>query len=275
VTTEMKITAIAPWFGAARMIAKHVGKALKGCNWVAVPFAGGMPELAQIPARTIMVSDLHRHVINLARVASHADAGPILYRRCRRKMFDPSELAQAQAWCKLNHPTPEVSDIDAAEKYFVACWMGRSAKSGIDDEFNGGLSFRWNSNGGDSVVRYRNAVQSLLAFRRIAARCQFTVMDAFMVLDRCEDRQGHGIYADAPWPDDGDRYKHPFTEADQRRLAEALGRFQHTRIVIRYGDHPLIRELYPVSRWNWQLIEGRTQGNNAKAEVLITRKDSK
>ena len=219
-----------------------------------------------------MVSDLHRHVINLARVAAHPDAGPILYRRCRRKMFDPSELAQAQAWCKLNFPTPEVSDVDAAEKYFVACWMGRSHKSGKDDEFNGGLSFRWNSNGGDSVVRYRNATASLLAFRRIAARCQFTVANAFDVIERCEDTVGHGIYSDAPWPDDGDRYKHPFTEADQRRLAEALSRFTKTRIVIRYGDHPLIRELYPETGWRWQLIEGRTQANNAKAELLITRK---
>lgn len=266
----MTITAIAPWFGAARMIAKHVGKAMRGCNWVCVPFAGGMPELAQIPARTIMVSDLHRHVINLATVAAHPDAGPILYRRLRRSLFHPDNLSAAQEWCKRNHPHGEGPDLAAAEKYFIASWMGRSHKSGIDDEFNGGVALRWNSNGGDSVVRFRNAAHSLLAFRRIAARCQFTVADAFTVIDRCEDKLGHGIYTDAPWPDDGDRYKHAFKEADQRRLAASLGRFTKTRIVIRYGDHPLIRELYPAARWHWQEIDGRTQGNNAKAEVLIT-----
>lgn len=157
-------------------------------------------------------------------------------------------------------------------QYFVACWMGRSHKSGMDDEFNGGLSFRWNSNGGDSVVRYRNAAHSMLSFRRIAARCQFSVADAFTVIDRCEDKLGHGIYCDAPWPEDGDRYRHSFSEDHQRRLAASLSRFTETRVVIRYGDHELIRELYPESRWNWQMIEGRTQANSAKAEVLITRK---
>lgn len=32
--------------------------------------------------------------------------------------------------------------------------------------------------------------------------------------------------------------------------------------------------LYPSERWDWREIEGRTSGNNKKAEVLITRRQT-
>jgi len=69
------ITALAPWFGSNRTLAENVGTALAGCQWVGVPFAGGMCELLQIKARSLLVSDLHRHVLNLAAVAAdpHSD----------------------------------------------------------------------------------------------------------------------------------------------------------------------------------------------------------
>lgn len=127
--SEATITAIAPWFGCARKVAEKIGKLMRGCNWVCVPFAGGMPELAHIPARTIMVSDLHRHVINLAQVAAHPDAGPLLYRRLKRMIFHPDVLAAAQAWCKQNHPHGEGPDLDAAEKYFGNDILGSSAEN--------------------------------------------------------------------------------------------------------------------------------------------------
>lgn len=95
-------------------------------------------------------------------------------------------------------------------------------------------------------------------------------MDAYAFLDKCRDEEGIGLYIDAPWPDDGDKYRHKFTNDDQRRLATKLSAFEKTRVVIRYGDHPLIRELYPEGlRWTWRLIAGRTQTNAPKREVLI------
>ena len=45
-----KTKALAGWFGGARLIAEHVGEALRGCKWVGVPFAGGMSELLHIQA---------------------------------------------------------------------------------------------------------------------------------------------------------------------------------------------------------------------------------
>jgi hypothetical protein len=62
------VTSIAPWFGSNRTLAENVGKLLRGCSWVGVPFAGGMSELLHITAPSVLVSDLHTHVLNLAAV---------------------------------------------------------------------------------------------------------------------------------------------------------------------------------------------------------------
>lgn len=264
--SEMAVRAMASWFGANRMNAPAVGQELRGCKWVGVPFAGSMAELSEIGASSIVVSDLHRHVVNLASVVAtqRREMVDVL----RRLPFHPDVLAAAKEFCKANEPNG-LNDIAAATQYFICVWMGRSHRAGTVEEFNGGLSRRWNANGGDSNVRYRSAVRSLAAWERIMRRCSFDVMDCFEFLDCCKDVEGHGIYCDAPWPDLGKKYKHKFTEADQRKLATRLRQFTKARVVVRFGDHPLIRELYPAPHWTWRMLSSRTQANTDKAEALI------
>lgn len=267
----MDVTALVPYFGCARMVAEKIGELLSGCSWVGIPFAGGMPELAYIDARSIAVNDLHWHVINLASVVADDKLRPKMFRWLRGQAFGPPVLEEAQSYCIQVEPAA-LGDLEAAKQYFASQWMGRSAQAGTDDEFKGGISTRWTDTGGDSNTRYRSAIRSLATFGRIMRRCNFTCMDAFDFLGKCKDRRGHAIYADCPWPKDGDPYRHKFTESDHRKLAGVLSSFRETRVVIRYGDHPLIRELYPEHKWRWQAIEGRTSGNKAKAEVLIVNR---
>ena len=100
-------------------------------------------------------------------------------------------------------------------------------------------------------------------------------MDVFEFLDRANDHDGNGLYLDPPFPGPGDKYKHQFSESQHRRLAAKLAEFKNARIVCRFYDHPLIRELYPESRWTWRRLKGRDQANNAeKAEVLIINGES-
>jgi len=269
------ITALAPWFGAARLISRHVGDELAGCRWVGVPFAGGMTELLYIDAPTIVVSDIHRHVINLARCVQDERLRPDLIRRLARLPFHPDCLSEAQERCKLweSSPSSERPCLSAATDYFVCCWMGRSGKAGIDDEFNGGLSIRWNANGGDSNTRYRSAIRSLVHWGRVMRRCNFSVMDCFDFIDRCEDADGHAIYCDPPFPEAGRRYRHNAGDTAEvewhTRLWIKLARFFRTRVVCRFYDHPLIRELYPEPEWKWRRLKGRKQSNAEAPEVLV------
>jgi len=139
-----------------------------------------------------------------------------------------------------------------AAQFFIACWMNRSAKAGTDDEFNGQLPLRWSATGGDSNTRYRSAIESLEAWSAIMRRCNFSTLDVFEFLDKCQDKAGHGIYCDPPFPKAGGGYKHKFGELQHRALALNLRLFQETRVVCRFYDHALIRELYPESLWTWK-----------------------
>ena len=78
--TDMTTTALVGWYGAARMIAESVGRALDGCSHVTIPFMGGLSEVPWIGARSIVAADLHRHLVNLApgrrRSSPRAEAVP-------------------------------------------------------------------------------------------------------------------------------------------------------------------------------------------------------
>ncbi len=271
-TATRPITTLVPWYGGNRRLAGEVGRELAGCSWIGVPFAGGMPELRHLRALTIVVADLHRHVINLARVLQHERAGVRLIRELRRECFHADTLARAQAAAALYaapaDPT-EPPDYGAAKAYFLSQWMGRSGRGGTDTELRGKLPVRWNAAGGDSCTRYRTAVESLRTWREVMARCNFLVSDVFDFLERVKDQAGHGIYLDPPFPGVGDEYSHQFDAASHRRLATVLGRFGSTRIVCRFYDAPLVRELYPAP-WFWRSITGGIdQHGQAKPEVLL------
>jgi hypothetical protein len=263
----MKITALAPWFGSNRLLAHNVGALLAGCEWVGVPFAGGMCEVPHITARTVLVNDLHRGIINLAYcVREHWLRKPLLA-KLRDTIFHPDTLAEAQRL----YAEDDAPRVVKAWAFFVICWMTRSGTAGTEQETTGGLALRWTAGGGDSAVRFRSAVRSIAEWHRVFQRCTFSTMDVFDFLDKVKDHPRHGLYLDPPFPGPGENYRHTFTDAQQHQLAARLSGFLTTRVVVRYYDHPLIRDLYPEREWAWHRPEGgRTQANKAAPEVLLT-----
>lgn len=269
----MKTTALAPWFGSNRLCAHQAGELLAGCEWVGVGFAGGMCELAHIKARTLMVNDLHRHVINLARVV--ADQREELQQRLDATPFHPDELTAAQGRCAAIEAAglAPADRLAWAADYFVCSWMARNGLAGTAREFKSGLSSRWNAGGGDSATRFRSAAESLTEWQAVMRRCIFTTLDVFDFLARVKDEPRHGLYLDPPFPGPGDSYKHAFPEASQRLLAARLADLHACRVVVRYYDHPLVRELYPENRWTWHRPEGgKTQTNKSAPEVLLVNR---
>lgn len=286
----MKTTALASWFGSNRMLAENVGRLLGNCSWVGVPFAGGMSELPHIRANVMLVSDAHRHVINLARVVR--DRREELQRRLADLSFHPDELKRAQEQCRAKEEAEyhlaTIDDRDIltatarlewAEDYFVTSWMARADSGGTTGEFSGSMSIRWKSGGGDSAVRYRSAVESLTAWQAVMRKCTFVVSDAFEFLDQAVERDiaANGLYLDPPFPQAGRGYKFN-CGADERaeliwhtRLRDSVERFQNARVVLRFYDVPLIRELYQEPAWKWNLLTGRKLTNGAAPEVLIVR----
>lgn len=279
---NMKTRTLAGWFGGNRLLAESVGVQLGKLEWCGVPFCGGCPELPYIRTRAGVASDLHRHIINLARCITSQETFEQLLSLVDSKLFHPDDMAAAKTRCKIREETtslffevaPTASTLSSPDPewgadYFAATWMGRGGHAGKKTEFGQSLATRWTAGGGDSAIRYRSAVDSLIAWREVLKRWSFETRDVFDFLDRVKDEPGIGIYCDAPWPDAGHEYKHDFDDHKQERLAARLLAFKHARIVIRFGDHPLIQHLYPESRWTWMRQTSRSQANSDVDETLI------
>lgn len=257
------------------MLGHEVGKHLKDCSFVAVAFAGGMSELAHIPARSILVNDLHRHVLNLAQVVrdQHAELVALL----EAEPFHPDVLASAQERCRHREGVTGIAmplngDLHWARDYFICSWMARNGKAGTKSEFDTGMSLRYEAGGGDSAKRFRSATEALKDWSKIMSRCTFTTDDVFAMLDKIADKEGVGVYADPPFPKHGDSYKFGFTEAQHQQLALRLAQYEKATVVCRFFDVPLIRKLYSEQRWTWHLLEGRNAANNATPEVLLVNR---
>jgi DNA adenine methylase len=278
-----KVTALSPWFGSNRMLAKKAAEMMGQRKWIGVPFAGGMAELREMHAPTMLVSDIHRHVINLAAVVK--DHREILEREIRPLLFHPDNLLAAQQRCKAREARPEFyhpgtlgmqEAIQWAADFFVCCWQARSSTAGTKREFDAGLATRWEGGGGDSAKRYQSAIDGLTIWERLFKVCTFVCLDIFDFLPQAHkrDRPEHGIYLDPTFPDTGDGYKYVLTAAQHERMAIELRAFERTRIVLRFYDHPLVRDLYREDHgWTWNRIEGgRDQANNSDTpELLLTR----
>ena len=306
----MPVTQLADRFGSNRKHAPEPGRLLRGCKVVNVPFVGGFCEVPFfVPvtfngepthgsANIVNVNDLDRAMMNLGRIVR--DRREQLQAALDATLFHPDELAQAQDACRqfemlaMTDQQPDCKSEEAfdwAYCFFICSWMTRGGSGGTKGEFNLGMSVRYKSTGGDSVVRFRNATEALTEWQNVMRLCTFNVMDAFDFIAECRkrDHAESGIYADPPWIADGKNYKHgafddlvnwsddpgaklPFERITRHEaMARMLASFQYTRIVVRYGDCEELRRIYPEPLWTWHRIESKTQAGSAKAEVLLTR----
>lgn len=270
-----KIQTLLPFYGGNRTSAEFVAGLLQDCRWIGVPFCGGMPELLHLQAGTILVSDLHLWVINLARAVQ--DDPESLLTMLNGLAVHETELSQAQDWCRQQEPMVRQAVeagqyyLTAAAKYFICQWMGRSGKAGTKGEFTGKLPVRMTSSGGGTGKRYRTAVESLSQWQDVMRRCEFVCWDVFEFLDKVVDQDQHGLYLDAPWPDAGAQYRHSVDdETFHRKLRDRLLEFRKCRIVVRYGSHPVTNQLYQDGEWTVMHRECRTQ-HDAKSEVYYYR----
>jgi len=243
------IGAIAPWAGSKRTLAPLVVQELGRHRCYHEPFCGGMAVLLAKPeCHMEVVNDMHGDLTNLARVIQDPRLGPLLYRRLRRVLFAEPIFDEAVAWMKGrpdNSCLPAGSPLDAerAFRFFIVSWMARNGLAGTP-ECNRNFCLRFTYGGGNPAVRFARAVESIPAWRRRLRRVAIYRMDAFDLIDRIADEPGTAIYCDPPYVAKGFRYRHDFLGADHGRLAEALGRFRRTRVVVSYYDEPVIRDLY-------------------------------
>lgn len=285
IESEMKIGALAPWFGSKRTLAPVIVQELGKHRAYWEPMCASMAVLFGKPeSRIETVNDLHGDVINLARVVSCPTLGPKLYRQLRRLPCSDDILASCDAVTRDGDYATDQVSIDRARAFFVASWQGRNGEVGLAKSERGRtLAIRWTPNGGDPATRFESAVLSIPAWRRRLRNVTILRRDAFTVLEKIGDDAGTCIYCDPPYLIKSDRYLHDFNDGfmqqanDHERLAVALARFKKARVVVSYYAHPALVVMYP--KWtvrpvhqakNLAAMWKRDEGNATVApEVLL------
>jgi DNA adenine methylase len=245
-TDSMKIKALAPWFGGKRTLAPEIVAEIGdhaawwelGCGSMAVTFA-------KEPASMETAIDLHGDLTNLAFVLQQRELAEQLYDRLYRTLVSREASARSQAIICEN-PAPQgddTPDVDRAYHYMIVSWIGRNGAAGTN-HYNTGFCVRYTKNGGAPATRFASAVESIPGWHVRLKGVTILRADLFEVVGRIEDSPGVVIYVDPPYVKKGARYLHDFEADDHPRLAKLLGRFEQTRVIVSYYDHPVVRELY-------------------------------
>lgn len=268
----MKVKAIAPWFGAKRNLAAEIIAELGKHRVYWEPFCGSMAVLLnKEPCVMETVNDLHRDLINLARVVQHDTEGPRLFDRLSRTAKHEGLFADASqtiAECEAAEFDPE-----RAYHFCIVAWLGRDGLVGTGRD--GHFSVRYTAKVWSAAKQWRSVIESIpdwwLRLQNVTILCR----DAFDLLERIEDKAGTAIYVDPPYIKKGNTYLHDFgmtskrsQDADaaieeHRKLAEVLQRFEKSRVVVSYYDHELLGDLYP----NW--TKRHLDAWKAAPEVLL------
>ncbi len=244
-TDQPKIRAIAPWFGGKRGMARRIVQEIGDhrvywglcCGSLAV-------EMVKPPCVMETVVDLHGDLTNLACVLARPRLRRRLHHQLKWCLMSDGVFEDAAEQIRADDYASDDPDVGRAAAYLLTTWLGRNGVAGTSN-YNSGFCVRYTASGGHAAKRWASVLASIPAWGERLANITILRRDVFEVLPRIEDRSGTAIYCDPPYLVKGAKYKHDFEADDHARLAEALGRFRDTRVVVSYYDHPQLAELYP------------------------------
>jgi len=259
----MKTQSCLQYYGSDASVAQEIAKLLDHCRHVTIPFCGGLGILPHLQARAILANDKNGNAINFYQVLKNEKLGPDLIKACKQTLCHPSELKRAN---KVDQHSG--TKLDLAWAYWTRCWLGRKGQGGTEGAGKS-ASIRRNASGGSNASRIKAAAADLNQWCELFHKCEFEDKDFRVILSKGHDRRDGGYYIDAPWVNEGKLYEETFVEQDHRDLAAGLSRFKKSTVVVRYGDAPLVRDLYPTDHWTWIEAESRTQARQSRLEFWL------
>ena len=276
--TKLKTKSPISWFGADSSVALDIANLYPEdqVHHMTIPFAGGLSILPHLGfCRGILANDIHQDAIRFYQTIKDETKRYHVAKACAESLSHPAELEQAKRDLELTRAIetyslypPDSINIVHAISFWKLSWLGRKGSLGSSGEDKISLSFRRTAEGGANASRIESAAEDIERWGQLFKRLDLTSEDFRKTLEKAHDKPTCAIYCDPPFFEVG-KYKHGFTEQDHKDLQSALSRFEHSPIVVRYGDHDFIRDLY--AGWDYQDAESRNQSNKMKGEVWFTR----
>lgn len=274
--------ALVSYFGAKGRLGPAIAEELGPHRARYEPFCGGLSvTFACPPCGNEVVNDLNGDVINMAAVIA-SDKWEQLRDRLARTLCCDGLVLQSAHWLSsvmrrlpvgdkpgaIDPARVEKLHIDWAYHFAVASWLSReNGLIGARSPRTVSRTYTRSSSGPQR--RLPRLVDGLPWMHERLRTVAIWSVDALSMIRRIRDEAGSAIYCDPPYlratrassyaidvPTDP-----KLEEAWHADLAEALSRFKHTRVVVSYYDHPLLRRLY--KRWSAKPLKARRIAGHA------------
>ncbi len=241
---EMKIGALAPWFGAKRALASRIIEEFGPHSAYWEPMCGSCAVLLAKPtAGAETVNDLHGGITCLARTLACFRSAAEVYRRLHGVIVCEQYWRECRDHVVETPPDPDYPDPIWAADYLVASWMARNGYGGTNSWANS-FAARFSANGGTSAVRWRAVVDSIPAWHERLRAVTILNRPWQDIIPRIDDAAGTVIYVDPPYVIEGYRYDHTMSWTDHLELHWVLSGRSPARVVMSYYDDPRVRDLY-------------------------------
>lgn len=270
----MTLGGIAPYFGSKREMAPQIVAHFGKHDQYFEVFAGSLAVLfAKEPCRHEIVSEKNPDVANLIRCLSDERAAKTIWEAVSVKI--PSERCFADAVQQMasDEEDPDfwacrypdyaatgfaghcdTLDMRRAVNFLLVSWQGPSGLAGTTRKPR--FAVRNTTSGGTVVARWKAVADSIPEWHERLRNVEFRCRDAFELIAACPDREGAVLYADSPYHSEsrtGGDYVFDFDEpmvvdgkerCPHEYLAECLGRFKKTKVVVSHYSGPVIDGLY-------------------------------
>jgi len=264
-----------PYIGGKHRIARKISVFLQatGADTIVDVFGGSAAVLLNSGFTKRVYNDADGDLVNLMRAIADDSLRPRLLRMIR--LYPPSRrIFEDHAREYVAHGFSFSHVGDPAERAFRTFYRHQFAFGG--KARTGGFCLSCSDRREiKEVRRYRNGI------RRIAALAAFFRQTAIEGLDfqACISLYGRRanivLFIDPPYLGKESYYSHQFGRANHVLLAAQLTTIP-SKVVCTFYDDPLIRELYPETRWQWFPIQNvknsqrlGSQKENATDWVLV------
>jgi len=268
-----------PYIGGKHRIAGKIAEYLRasGADCLVDVFGGSAAVLLNSSFKKRVYNDISGDLVCLFRTLADPELRVELFQRLRwmppsRNIYDELSIGYKRNCFSFSY-LPEIERAAAIFYRHQFAFGGKSRCGG----FQVSLGDR---QGIKEITRYRNTLRRLSSIGEFFRNTLIERLDFRQCISMYGKKINCVLFIDPPYVGTEHYYSHSgFSQFDHIFLAHQLAQCR-AKVVCTYYDHPLIRDLYPESHWQWEVIVATKNsqfrnGNKAKTkEYVLIRKEA-